>query len=179
MSEFSESYHLRTERSEDAVELLRRARLKGYVFPAIGGWVTFLAENGSFKPDQLIVANCPPAPLLHYVSAEDHGWGFTLFDQGNTACKYSCAWDPGLTIDDAHYSRDELQRLVPLADSLLLEEFESEMRPTEYKDIVGSEASKNFARALGLEHYEWIAYHYVDRDFRFGKNGRPNVIVVS
>jgi len=32
MSEFSESYHLRSERAEDAVELLRRAERKGYVY---------------------------------------------------------------------------------------------------------------------------------------------------
>ena len=46
MSEFSESYHLRSERQDDAVELLRRAKLKGYVYPPTSGWVTFLAEQG-------------------------------------------------------------------------------------------------------------------------------------
>ena len=51
MSEFSESYHLRSERADDAIELLRRAKRKGYVYQPINGWITFLAEEGVFEPD--------------------------------------------------------------------------------------------------------------------------------
>ena len=56
MSEFSESYHLRSERQEDAVELLRRAKLKGYVYQPVSGWVTFLAEQGVFEPSPTMMA---------------------------------------------------------------------------------------------------------------------------
>ena len=75
MSEFSESYHLRSDRMEDAVELLQRAKLRGYVYQPVNGWVTFLAQDGVFEPDEKIVA-AATKPLLHYVSAEDHGWSF-------------------------------------------------------------------------------------------------------
>jgi len=178
MSEFSESYHLRSDRGEDAVELLRVADVKGYVFPPSDGWVTFLAADGSFKPHPKIVAGSKKG-LLHYVSAEDHGWGFSLFDNGKLASAYSCAWDPHFTVDASKYSRAELERIVPFSDSILLQEFEQEMRPAGYTDIVGSEVSKTFARAMGLEHYDWVAYHYIERDFRFARERRHDVIVVS
>jgi len=177
MSEFSESYHLRSDRAEDAVDLLRRAKLKGYVFEPADGWVTFLVEDAVFKPNQRIV-DCSRQLLLHYVSAEDHRWGFSLFSKGKTACAYSCEWDPHLTVNDTEYCREELERLVPSADSSLLDEFEQNMRPAGYRDLNGAEVSKTFARALGLEHYDWVAYHYLERDFRFARDRRPDVIVV-
>ena len=163
MSEFSESYHLRSNRAEDACDLLRRVGVAGYVYPAASGWVTFLAEGGSFEPDQRIVA-AARQPLLHYVSAEDHGWSFALFDGGNVACDYRCDWNDDLTFDDSRYSRAALQRLVPSMHSEALAEFEQCLRPTDLDELFESEPSKLFAQAVGLEHYDWLAYDYVDSD---------------
>ena len=52
MSEFSESYHLRSERAQDAIDILKSAGKKGYVYEPINGWVTFLPEGGVFEPDE-------------------------------------------------------------------------------------------------------------------------------
>src|SRR6185436_7148269 len=120
MSEFSESYHLRSERAEDAIELLRRAKCKGYVYQPVNGWVTFLAEEGVFEPDERIVA-AASHPLLHYVSAEDHGWSFALFDRGKAVSAYRCDWDDEIRVDDSRYSRAALQQIVPSAQSVLLD----------------------------------------------------------
>src|SRR5437899_2850763 len=114
MSEFSESYHLRSERAEDAIELLRRAKRKGYVYRPVNGWVTFLAEEGVFEPDERIVV-AATHPLLHYVSAEDHGWSFTLYDLAKVICSYRCEWDDDIRYDDSSYSRAALQEVVPWA----------------------------------------------------------------
>ena len=164
MSEFSESYHLRSNRAEDACDLLRRAGIAGYVYPAASGWVTFLAEGGSFEPDQRIVA-AARQPLLHYVSAEDHGWSFALFDDGDVACAYRCDWNDDITFDDSRYSRATLQRLVPSVQAGALDEFEQRLHPTDFDELFESEPSKLFAQAVGLEHYEWLAYDYIARDF--------------
>jgi len=115
MSEFSESYHLRSERADDAIELLRRAKRKGYVYEPVNGWVSFVAEDGVFEPDERIVA-AATQPLLHFVSAEDHGWSFALFDGGKVVCGYRCEWENDITGDDSKYSRQALQRVVPSAD---------------------------------------------------------------
>ena len=164
MSEFSESYHLRSECAEDAIELLRRARRKGYVYQAVNGWVTFLAEDGIFEPDERIVA-AATQPLLHYVSAEDHGWSFTLYDQRKVVCGYRCEWDDDIRVDDSIYSRTVLQQIVPSAQPALLDVFEAWLHPKDFDELFVAEPSKLFAQAVGLEHYDWLAYDYIARDF--------------
>ena len=164
MSEFSESYHLRSERAEDACDLLRQLGIAGYVYSASSGWVTFVAEGGSFEPDERIVA-AARQPLLHYVSAEDHGWSFTLFDRGEVVSAYRCDWNDDVTFDDSRYSRPTLQRLIPSAQATALEDFEQRLHPADFDELFESEPSKLFAQAVGLEHYDWLAYDYIARDF--------------
>jgi hypothetical protein len=164
MSEFSESYHLRSERPEDACELLRQLGLSGYVYPPASGWVTFVAADGSFEPDQRIVA-AARQPLLHYVSAEDHGWSFTLFERGEAVSAYRCDWNDDITFDDSRYSRAALQRLIPSAQPAALTESEQRFHPADFDQLFESEPSKLFAQAVGLEHYDWLAYDYIARDF--------------
>jgi len=163
MSEFSENYHLRSERAEDAIELLRLVKRKGYVFQPVNGWVSFVADEGTFEPDDGIVS-AARQPLLHFVSAEDHGWSFTLFDRGKVVCSYNCAWEDDITADDSKYSRDALEKLVPSADSESLDEFERRMHPTDLDELLGANTSRILAEALGLEHYEWLAYDYLASD---------------
>jgi hypothetical protein len=178
MSEFSESYHLRSERAEDAVELLRRARRKGYVYQPTNGWVTFLAEEGVFEPDERIVA-AASHPLLHYVSAEDHGWSFALFDRGKVVSGYRCDWDDEIRVDDSRYSRAVLQQLVPSAAPALFDDFERWLHPTDFDELFEAEPSKLLAQALGLENYDWLSYDYMARDFPDSPEDYPEVIEVT
>ena len=175
MSEFSESYHLRSDRTEDAIQLLQRTGKKGYVFPSSGGWVSFVAEDGDFEPDQRIVA-AASQPLLHFVSDEDHGWSFTLFEGGNVASGFSCEWENDINSDDSRYSRQALQRLVPTADSELLDEFERRKDPGDFDELLSMNPSRLLAEALGLEHYEWLAYDYIASD---RPEDHPGVIEVT
>lgn len=179
MSEFSESYQLRSERSEPAVELLRRANRKGYVFEPVNGWVTFVAEKGTFEPDQLIVA-AASSPLLHYVSAEDHGWSFTLYDgNGAVISEYRCDWDDDIQYDDSRYSRSALEQFVPFAQTSLLDDFELLLHPKDFDELFDAEPSKQFAQAIGLEHYDWLDYEHIARDFRESPEGHPGVTEVT
>src|SRR5690242_13108923 len=109
MSEFSESYHLRSSDINDGVSLLKRAGLKGYVFPPASGWVSFVAEQNSFAPDQRITSQ-NHGTLLHYVSAEDHGWTFAVFEGDRLVCGYDCAWENDVRVDDSRYSAAALVR---------------------------------------------------------------------
>lgn len=177
MSEFSESYHLRSEWAEDAVDLLRRAKRKGYVYPPVNGWVTFVADEGVFEPDERIVA-AATHPLLHYVSAEDHGWSFELYDGTRVACAYRCDWDDDIRVDDSRYSRAVLQQVVPSAQPELLDEFESQLRPQDFESLFESEPSKLFAQAVGLQHYDWLGYDYVAGSFHTSPGDFSGVIEV-
>jgi hypothetical protein len=178
MSEFSESYHLRSERAEDAVELLRSAGRKGYVYQPTNGWVTFLAEEGVFEPDERIVA-AAGHPLLHYVSAEDHGWSFVLFDRGKVVSAYRCDWDDEIRADDSRYSRAALRQLVPSASSALFDDFERWLHPTDLDELFEAEPSKLLAQALGLENYDWLSYDYMSRDFPDSPEDYPEVTEVK
>ncbi len=163
MSEFSESYHLRSERPEDAGELLRSLGLKGFVYPAESGWVTFLAEGGDFTPN-LKIAAAAQQPLLHYISAEDHGWAFALFEQGKLTCGYQCEWNDDVAFDVRHYSRAALQRCIPALTEEALVAFESLLQPEGIDDAMEAAAANTFAQTVGLPRYEWLSYDYVVRD---------------
>lgn len=178
MSEFSESYHLRTENIEDACSLLRQAGIKGFVFPATNGWVTFVAEDGRFEPDQRIVAAARQS-LLHYVNAEDHGWSFALYDGGQLVSAYRCDWDGNVSYDDTAYSRSAIEKIVPSVDPEALTEFEAELHPSDSGDVFGAEPARLFAEAVGLERYEWLSYHYVKEDIEHSEDEFEGLIRVS
>ena len=178
MSEFSESYHLRSERQEDAVELLRRAKLKGYVYQPASGWVTFLAEQGVIEPDRRIVG-VARQPLLHYVSAEDHGWSFALYDGSKIVSGYRCEWDDDIQVDDSQYLRKALQQLVTSLQPSLLDEFEKQLHPTDFDELFEADPSKVFAQALGLAHYDWLSYDYVAHNIHDSPKDFPGVVEVT
>jgi len=163
---------------EDAVELLQRAKLRGYVYQPVNGWVTFLAQDGVFEPDQRIV-DATTKPLLHYVSAEDHGWSFVLFNEGNIVCRYRCDWDDDIRFEDAEYSRAAIQQIIPSANLALLDELEPHLQPEDFDELFDSEPSKLLARALGLEHYDWLSYEYMENDFTDSPEDYPEVTEVS
>lgn len=45
MSEFSESFHLKSDRLEEGVVLLEKVSLKGYVLPPHNNWVSYLIAS--------------------------------------------------------------------------------------------------------------------------------------
>lgn len=68
MSEFSDSFHLRSDDLDEGVALLRRAGLEGFVFPSEGGWTTLVCEGDG---ERLVAENT--GTLLRYQWARDHG----------------------------------------------------------------------------------------------------------
>jgi hypothetical protein len=178
MSEFSESYHLRSNRAEDAIELLRRAKRKGYVYQPVNGWVTFVAEKGVFEPDERVVT-AATQPLLHFVSCEDHGWSFMLFDRKKVVSAYRCDWDDKIGVDASRYSRAALREFVPSAQPALLDEFERRLHPKDIDDLFEAEPSRLLAQALGLEHYYWFCYNDMASDFHESPEDHTDVTEVS
>lgn len=165
MSEFSESYHLRSEHHQDAIDLLHALERRGYVYRSTNGWVTFVVEASTFEPDAQIVA-AAPQPLLHYVFTEDHGWSFTLYDRGAVVSCYRCSWsDDELQVDDAAYSRAHLLQVIPVVQPQLLEDVEQWLHPRDIDELLEAQPSKLFAQAMGLVHYDWLSYDYINRDF--------------
>lgn len=164
MSEFSESYHFRSENAGDVVSLLKRAGLKGYVFPPQNGWVSFVAAENAFSPDQRIVEK-NTGTLLHFVSAEDHGWSFALFDGSELKSAYDCGWEDDVRVDDSRYSPEAFSRLIGPAGADAVASFEGILRPADLDAAIESQPSTVFGTALRLPKYEWFAYDYVAHDY--------------
>lgn len=177
MSEFSESYHLRGEGIEEGVALLRRAGLKGYVFPPENGWISMVAEQNSFEPDQRITSQ-NRGTLLHFFSAEDHGWGFAVFEDEKVVCAYTCGWDDDVRIDDSQYSAAVLARVLGADGPQTVAAIEKILHPDDIDVAIDSEPGSVFAEALHLPHYEWFAYDYVDGSFHERPAEYSNVIKV-
>lgn len=176
MSEYSESYHLRTQTTSDAIELLQRSGLRGFVFPACDGWTSFVAENGKFETDPMIV-NANHGLLLHYVAAEDHGWSFSLFSDSNVICKFTCVWDGTSYTDRSGFEPSAVHFPDLSIDARELEYIAS---MDLYKNVgnIGNYPPHMFATLLRLPHYEWFSYDYVLSDFEDGDTERPGCIEV-
>jgi len=159
MSEFSESFHLRSDNQKDGEDLLKRAGLTGAVFCPVRGWVTIVPESELYEAVRPIVG-VNQGLLLHYLYAEDHGWQFELYKEEKNICQYECGWDPEFAINDEKVDRVELLPLLIKADRG--EDLENILHPSGLDAIITDPPAYRFARLIGLEHYEWLSGGYLD-----------------
>jgi len=172
MSEFSESFHLRSDNQQDGVELLKKAGFKGAVFSPVRGWVTVIPDSGLLEAvEQMAAAN--KGLLLHYLYAEDHGWQFALYENDNQISKYECGWPDELVIEDSGVNQSAMVKL--LAEESRQAEMENILHPEDLEAIIAYPPAYRFANLVGLEHYEWLAGSYLDNV----EERDPNVIIVS
>jgi tetratricopeptide (TPR) repeat protein len=155
MSEFSESFHLRTENAQEGIELLQAAGFKGVVFQPQNGWVTIVPQTTPLDGARAMTSH-NPGTLLHYVFGEDHGWTFSLYEQSKSVIHYECTWDSRLAIDD---SQVDMEALGAFVDPSRRAEMDAVLHPG--LDDVRS-AHHRFADLIGLKHYEWLSGEYLD-----------------
>lgn len=106
MSQFSVNFHLRTNNSQEAINLLKDCGLNGYIFPSANNWTTFVCEEEDIeKNDKLINANI--GLLVYYTFAEDFGWGFSIFKANKKICSYNCLWSGPIFDEDGEIIFDE------------------------------------------------------------------------
>ncbi|WP_068774276.1 hypothetical protein [Paenibacillus sp. FJAT-26967] len=55
MSEFSASYHLKTNHREAAVRLIKQSGSEGYVYEESNGWMTFVIEGAAFDIKESVI----------------------------------------------------------------------------------------------------------------------------
>jgi hypothetical protein len=172
MSEFSESFHVRSSKQADGVDLLRRAGLGGAVFSAVRGWVTVVPEGELCEAvDQMVGAN--QGILLHYLYAEDHGWQFELYENSSAICRYQCGWDPRFAIDDSEMNQSVVVPL--LVEGSRERALEDILHPADVEAVIMEAPAYRFANAVGLEHYEWLSGRYLDEI----EERDPSAIVVK
>lgn len=160
MSEFSESYHLKTDNQQIVVDLIRKANLQGYVFPEKNGWVTFLVKGQSFEADESIILH-NPGILIHYIYAEDHGWGLRIFKKSETGFEYSCNWNEDIHIEKSHFDLVFLNELI-ISQGNTTEDIESLFDADEDMFDLEEPPAYIVAQKLGLTYYEWLSDDYID-----------------
>jgi len=163
MSEFSESYHLRGTSRREAITLLQRAGLAGYVFPALDGWVTFVAEGEPFKLNERLVA-ANEGVLVRWVFADDHGWAFDVVKARKPILRYECSWEEEIEVD-GKISHAALQQALGMElPGLAGEAGVTVLYPESIEQLLEVKPAYSFAKAIGLTNYRWLAYDYLSRD---------------
>jgi hypothetical protein len=170
VSEFSESYHLASVDTQDAVSLLTTAGLHGFVFPPENGWVT-LVVDGEYGQvdDRLSAANT--GTLLHYVNAADHAWAFDLFQGSTIVCRYECEWEWDVKLVADEVDTDLVVRLARERGSELTPDaLHALLHPGGINDVIGAGdeggLADRFASLLRLPYFSWVSMAYIDDDVR-------------
>lgn len=192
MSEFGCSYHLKTNDSRDAVNLLKNSGLKGYVFPSANNWTTFASEGDDFEINDKLITN-NKGLLVYYYFADEMGWGFSVFEDDKKISSYGCQWggpvfdedgdiiidDDGnlveiddVKIDDGDLNYDELLRII---DNSAQDKLKEILYPQSISEAIGNYPSIAFAQLLEIENVEWVSYGIISRH----KNDFKSIISVK
>ncbi len=150
MSEFSESFHLRSDDAGDATGILSRARVPGFVFAAEGGWVTFVYEADE-PPSRAhfdrILAEAR-GRLVHWDYAEDHGCRVTVYDDGKRVARLAVSFESRLST---------FERAAFVALGLVTDAGADEIEQWLKYAVPGSIV----AETLGLPRHRWLSFEYV------------------
>lgn len=178
MSEFSESYHLRNATQDDAVQLLKRAGLKGIVFPTMMNWTSFVPSGRDWEGLTAIV-QANQGFLLHYSYGEDHGWVIDVYQGSEKRSHFEHWWDTSEDIEDldtlrANRPSNQLD-LVPFTE-WLQNSNESMDVLQECFEVDGQDRAYRFAELIGLQHFRWISPSYLSYD-PAGFRGEGTVLI--
>jgi hypothetical protein len=156
MSEFSESFHLKTLYQTKAVNLLRDAEMTGYVYGEQNGWVTFVVEYRGKNVDE-VISELNPGILVYYVYLEDHMWTLKIYNKDELVFDFEANWaGEGLVIEKNLFDLEFLEELViSQGNSIVgLEQI------FDFKDSnINYENPPAYliAQRLGLANYEWVS----------------------
>jgi hypothetical protein len=177
MSDFTAFYSLKTTDQAEAVELLKRANRKGYVFPQTGKWVSFVADANEFKADPK-VTSFNEGILLHYTRTDDFfGWGFSIFNGPQCVCQFDIAdFGEGIRIKDKDFNSESLELIV---DSDKVDRIKEILYPESTEEAYKIKPDYVFAELVGLHPVEWISWGIVDQHLEDYVDQYGEVITVA
>ena len=166
MSEFSSSYHIRTESKKELAQKLRRAGYAGVIFGPSGGWSTFVPYSGKcrigIESFDGRLANSISEKLgetvLHYFYAEDFGWGFSLSDPDGNEARFSCWWYPSQLTDSSNIESDFLLEII---NSDIIRDL---LKISDSANSGENSQAYRFAKALRLPAFRWLSPDLAQRD---------------
>ncbi len=153
MSEFSDSFHLRATDPQDAIALLQRAKVPGYVFAPASGFVTFVCPRDTASHEAVIAANL--GRLVHYAFSADHGCAVDVFDRDAKVASLAVDFDEAR----AHFERSKLIA-SGLLDAKNADAISRWIRGSAEVENRSANAAHVIARSLRLPHFAWLSYDY-------------------
>lgn len=171
MSEFSESYHLRTKDTEEAVNLIKKSGIKGFVFKEENGWVSFVVDGSEFKPNKKILSK-NEGIIVHYANAENYGFFISIYHRSKLVSHYELIfWDEEIYNDSPNIKDEELdisimyQLIKQNINEISLEELTALLYPDNLENTYDNKFVIRLANLIGLTNYSWISYHYLSNAF--------------
>ncbi|MFD0589271.1 hypothetical protein ACFQZE_14875 [Paenibacillus sp. GCM10027627] len=154
MSEFSSSYHFKTDDRAKAVELIKNSGNRGFAFEETNGWVSFLIEGPLFDIHPSVIQS-NPGLIVHYMYAEDHGWQFRVFNKQELAFEYKCDWTDEIVEEKTLFDLTIIKELIAshgnssdgIEELFDISKYDFEEQPAAY----------TLAEELGLIHYQWLS----------------------
>jgi uncharacterized protein (TIGR03067 family) len=87
MSSESQIYYLSSSTRDDGIRHLQRAGVDGFVLPPTSGWLPLLAAGAPFVPNTRLIGLLK-GRLIYIWCDDEHGWGFTLYQDSNAVVNY-------------------------------------------------------------------------------------------
>ncbi len=151
MSEFSESYHLRSENIADGIALLQKIKVEGIVFPPQNGWVSLIVQ-GDLNDHIETIAAAWSKRIMHYMYAQDHAFMFNYFDKGDRVTGALATWDIDLVIDTEDLKHEILNLFISNEDEKL--EMQTLFKLKEVRQVMDINMAYRFAQILKLPYYQ-------------------------
>ncbi|BFT72382.1 hypothetical protein [Paenibacillus sp. P36] len=156
MSEFSESYHLKTLDQTKAVTLLRDSEMTGYIFSEKNGWISFVVDHRG-KNTNDVLSDSNPSILVHYVYLEDHMWSLRVYNKDELVFDYKADWaGEGLVIEKDLFNLEHLENLI-LEQGNSISDLEQIFDFKDSKINYENPPSYLIAQRIGLTNYEWVS----------------------
>lgn len=164
MSEFSESYHLKGNDINSAIQIIKKTSSPGFVGKLCDNWLTLVPESaicGYDFNEKLIENN--EGIIFHYVFPEDHGFVFRLFKENSLVCEYSIDVNEGdldAGRDMSNLNSALFTELTGIAMSAV--EFEMLLQPKTWDEYFSLPDKLMELLGIPVEAYKWLSYHYCE-----------------
>jgi hypothetical protein len=174
LSEFSDSFHVRAPNRRAVSQRMANGKVRGVVFPPKNGWCTVVPFEGDDRKVEEL-SRFLALPVLRYMYAEDHGWGFAMAHNGAINVNYEASWDEEPRIDDTDLDMEVLRPYaLPNVD---VRKLEARLRNGGPPEIGEVPVAYEFASALGLPKFQWLSPRYVTLDFKQGLLSKAATVI--
>lgn len=119
MSEFTSGHLLLMKNVETIKHFIERGDI---LLKLNNKWCIYLYDGGSYfneGPDNKVLSISQELPILYFYNAEDHGWGYKIYDKGKCIAKLDINYD--ILFGD---SMELIQKINPKFD--IMEDFYSD-----------------------------------------------------